>query len=53
MTKFKLPDVIKLQDEVNWSVLELHASVHSSEYFLFPPHEHCNSEACEGRQPYL
>jgi hypothetical protein len=37
---------------VNWSVLELHASVHSSEYFRFAPHEHLNSEACEVRQPY-
>ena len=52
MTKFKFLDVIKLQDAVNWSVLELHASVHSSEYFLFPPHEHLNSEAWEVRQPH-
>jgi hypothetical protein len=35
--KFKFPGVIKLEDAVKWSVLELHASVPSSEYFMFPP----------------
>lgn len=34
------------------NVLELHASVHSSEYFRFQPHEYLNSEACEVIQPY-
>lgn len=52
MTKCKFPDVVKLQDAVNRSVLKLHASVHSSKCFLFQPHEHLNSEACEVRQPY-
>jgi hypothetical protein len=50
--KVSIPDVIKLQDAVKLSVLELHAPVHSSEYFRFQPHEHLNSEACEVIQTY-